>query len=63
MQAVVFAGTRQVAVQDVPDAAGPARPGAIVSHHGRLADAPELYRSFDRRADGVIKAVLNPQAG
>jgi glutathione-independent formaldehyde dehydrogenase len=42
---------------------GRARPSAIVSHHGRLADAPELYRSFDRRADGVIKAVLNPQAG
>jgi hypothetical protein len=41
MRAVVLAGTRQVAVQDVP----------------------ELYRSSGRRADGVIKAVLDPQAG
>ena len=62
MQAVVFAGTCEVAVQDVPDA-DLGRTGAIVSHHGRLADAPELYRSFNRRADGVVKAVLNPQAG
>ena len=42
---------------------GRARPGAIVTHHGRLDDAPALYQQFDRRADGVIKAVLNPQAG
>lgn len=40
---------------------GRARPGAVVTHHGRLDDAPELHRSFDRRADGVIKAVLQPQ--
>jgi glutathione-independent formaldehyde dehydrogenase len=39
---------------------GRARPGAIVTHHGGLADAPELYREFDRRAGGVIKAVLHP---
>jgi glutathione-independent formaldehyde dehydrogenase len=38
---------------------GRARPGAIVTHHGGLADAPELYREFDRRAGGVIKAVLH----
>ncbi|MFJ6154769.1 glutathione-independent formaldehyde dehydrogenase [Micromonospora profundi] len=40
--------------------AGRARPSVIVTHHGSLADAPELYRSFDRREHGVIKAVLHP---
>jgi glutathione-independent formaldehyde dehydrogenase len=39
---------------------GRARPGAIVTHHGTLSDAPELYRQFDRREDGVIKALLHP---
>jgi glutathione-independent formaldehyde dehydrogenase len=39
---------------------GRARPGVIVTHHGGLDDAPGLYRSFDARADGVIKAVLHP---
>ncbi|MGV9212306.1 glutathione-independent formaldehyde dehydrogenase [Micromonospora sp. RB23] len=40
--------------------AGRARPGVIVTHHGALDDAPDLYRRFDRREDGVIKAVLRP---
>ena len=40
--------------------AGRARPGRVVSHHGPLAEAPTLYDAFDRRADGVVKAVLNP---
>jgi glutathione-independent formaldehyde dehydrogenase len=39
---------------------GRARPGAIVTHHGTLDDAPELYRQFDNRENGVIKAVLHP---
>ncbi|MDX6335615.1 MAG: glutathione-independent formaldehyde dehydrogenase, partial [Streptosporangiaceae bacterium] len=39
---------------------GRARPAAIVTHHGGLDDAPSLYQAFDRRADGVIKAVLHP---
>jgi glutathione-independent formaldehyde dehydrogenase len=39
---------------------GRARPGAIVTHHGTLDDAPELYQQFDKREDGVIKAVLHP---
>jgi glutathione-independent formaldehyde dehydrogenase len=39
---------------------GRAKPGVIVTHHGTLADAPDLYRRFDRREDGVIKAVLHP---
>jgi len=40
--------------------AGRARPSQIVTHHGTLADAPDLYDRFDRRADGVVKAVLRP---
>jgi glutathione-independent formaldehyde dehydrogenase len=40
--------------------AGRARPGRIVTHHGPLEDAPAFFDSFDRRADGVIKAVLLP---
>jgi glutathione-independent formaldehyde dehydrogenase len=39
---------------------GRARPGVVVTHHGRLDNAPQLYRAFDQRADGVIKAVLRP---
>ncbi len=39
---------------------GRARPGAIVTHHRTLSDAPDLYRQFDRRENGVIKAVLHP---
>jgi glutathione-independent formaldehyde dehydrogenase len=39
---------------------GRARPGVVVTHHGTLDDAPELYRQFDRRDDGVVKAVLHP---
>ncbi|MFG1894784.1 alcohol dehydrogenase catalytic domain-containing protein [Micromonospora zamorensis] len=40
--------------------AGRARPSMIVTHHGTLDNAPEFYRSFDRRENGVIKAVLRP---
>lgn len=39
---------------------GRARPSVVVTDHGGLDDAPELYRAFDQRADGVIKAVLRP---
>jgi glutathione-independent formaldehyde dehydrogenase len=39
---------------------GRARPGVVVTHHGTLDDAPELYRAFDRRANGVVKAVVHP---
>ncbi|HEX9352850.1 MAG TPA: hypothetical protein VF933_03385 [Streptosporangiaceae bacterium] len=39
---------------------GRARPAEVVTHHGGLDDAPALYQAFDRRADGVIKAVLYP---
>jgi glutathione-independent formaldehyde dehydrogenase len=40
--------------------AGRARPGRIVTHHGTLDDAPGFYDRFDRRADGVVKAILRP---
>jgi glutathione-independent formaldehyde dehydrogenase len=40
--------------------AGRARPGRIISHHGTLDDAPGLYDRFDRRTDGVVKAILRP---
>jgi glutathione-independent formaldehyde dehydrogenase len=40
--------------------AGRARPGRIVTHHGTLDQGPALYDAFDRRADGVVKAVLRP---
>ncbi len=39
---------------------GRARPSVIVTHHGGLDDAPGFFRAFDERADGVIKAVLQP---
>ncbi len=39
---------------------GRAHPGRIVTHHAPLEEAPALYDAFDRRADGVIKAVLRP---
>ncbi len=39
---------------------GRARPVAIVTDHAPLAKAPALYRAFDQRRDGVIKAVLRP---
>jgi glutathione-independent formaldehyde dehydrogenase len=40
--------------------AGRAKPSAVVTHHGGLEDAPGFFAAFDRRADGVIKAVLRP---
>jgi glutathione-independent formaldehyde dehydrogenase len=39
---------------------GRARPGSVVTHHGPLAEAPGFFDAFDRRADGIIKAVLRP---
>jgi glutathione-independent formaldehyde dehydrogenase len=39
---------------------GRAHPGRVVTHHGRLEEAPELFEAFDRREQGVIKAVLRP---
>lgn len=35
----------------------------LVSHHAPLEDAPDLYRSFQRKEDGCVKVVLHPEAG
>jgi glutathione-independent formaldehyde dehydrogenase len=40
--------------------AGRAHPSVVVTHHGALDAAPGLYDRFNRRVDGVIKAVLQP---
>jgi glutathione-independent formaldehyde dehydrogenase len=37
-----------------------ARPGFVVTDHGPLDLAPSFYDAFDRRADGIVKAVLTP---
>ncbi len=42
--------------------AGRATPSVIVSHRLPLADAPDAFRRFDRRADGYIKVILDPTA-
>lgn len=41
--------------------AGRAHPGRIVTNHGSLDDASGFYERFDRRVDGVVKAVLRPE--
>ncbi len=37
---------------------GRARPGQVITHHEPLQDAPGTYDRFDRRADGIVKAVF-----
>ncbi|MFD7893302.1 hypothetical protein ACFV3O_33815, partial [Streptomyces albidoflavus] len=39
---------------------GRAHPERVVTHHGTLDDAPDFYATFDRREDGMVKAVLRP---
>ena len=39
---------------------GRARPGQIVTHHESLENAPSIYDRFDRRVDGIVKAVFPP---
>ena len=39
---------------------GRAHPGRVVTDHGGLAEAPALFDAFDRREQGVVKAVLRP---
>ncbi|MDB5184803.1 MAG: alcohol dehydrogenase [Candidatus Saccharibacteria bacterium] len=38
--------------------AGRANPGTIVSHHINIKDAPEYYKRFDNREEGVTKVVI-----
>jgi glutathione-independent formaldehyde dehydrogenase len=38
---------------------GRARPSQIITHHEALENAPSIYDRFDRRVDGIVKAVFN----
>lgn len=40
--------------------AGRAKPSVVVTQRLPLADAPGAYQTFDRRADGYIKVILDP---
>ena len=40
---------------------GEFNPLIVVSHKGKLSDAPELYKKFYKREDGVIKVFLRPE--
>ena len=35
-------------------------PSGIITHRAKLADAPELYKTFRDKKDGCIKVVLTP---
>jgi glutathione-independent formaldehyde dehydrogenase len=37
---------------------GRARPSQIITHHESLEDAPSIYDRFDRRVDGIVKAMF-----
>jgi glutathione-independent formaldehyde dehydrogenase len=38
---------------------GRGRPSQIITHHEALENAPSIYDRFDRRVDGIVKAVFN----
>lgn len=40
--------------------AGKIDPGAIVSHHVGIEEAPEMYHKFAERDEGYTKIVLKP---
>jgi len=40
--------------------AGDIDPSFVVTHPASLEDAPEMYRKFRDKEDGVIKVVLRP---
>ena len=44
----------------VEDPADPLGVMDLATHHAPLADAPDLYSTFQRKEDGCIKVVLNP---
>lgn len=44
----------------VEDAADPLGVMDLTTHHAPLADAPDLYRTFQKKEDGCIKVVLHP---
>ena len=44
----------------VEDDRDPLGLGHLVTHRGRLEDAPGLYEKFQKKADGCVKVVLRP---
>ncbi|NJI58566.1 alcohol dehydrogenase catalytic domain-containing protein [Microbacterium oxydans] len=44
----------------VEDAADPLGVMDLTTHHAPLDDAPDLYRTFQKKEDGCIKVVLHP---
>lgn len=46
----------------VEDPADPLGVMDLTTHHAPLEDAPELYRTFQRKEDGCIKVVLHPMS-
>lgn len=44
----------------VEDARDPLGLGHLVTHRGRLEDAPGLYETFQKKEDGCVKVVLRP---
>jgi threonine dehydrogenase-like Zn-dependent dehydrogenase len=40
--------------------AGDVDPSFVVTHEAPLADGPEMYRTFNDKADGCIKTILRP---
>jgi threonine dehydrogenase-like Zn-dependent dehydrogenase len=35
-------------------------PSFVITHHAKLAEGPEMYKTFRAKKDGCIKVVLNP---
>jgi threonine dehydrogenase-like Zn-dependent dehydrogenase len=46
-------------VEDISDPLGVMD---LMTHDAPLEDAPDLYRTFQRKEDGCIKVVLRPSA-
>lgn len=47
----------------VEDPADPLGTESLVTHRGTLDDAPALYETFQKKADGCVKVVLHPGEG
>ncbi|CAN5741487.1 hypothetical protein BH11PLA1_BH11PLA1_20130 [soil metagenome] len=41
---------------------GEVDPSFVITHRAKLADAPDLYKTFRDKKDGCIKVVLDPWA-
>ncbi len=40
--------------------AGEIDPSFVITHHAKLEDGPEMYKTFREKADGCVKVVLKP---